>query len=83
MTGLLLLRWALVACTPPASLELGNARAFPGGKNGWEKIIFCMNCVCKEWIEVRECFVPRLFDETSTGSRLKDLRHHEDTAKSL
>jgi hypothetical protein len=34
-------------------------------------------------LKFRECFVPRLFDETSTGSRLEDLRHHEDTAKSL
>ena len=51
MTGLLLLRWALVACTPPSSLELGNARAFPGGEMD-EIIIFCMVCVCKEWIEV-------------------------------
>ena len=40
-------------------------------------------CVCKEWVKFKERWVPRLLDETSTGSRLEDLRHHEDTAKSL
>ncbi len=29
MTGFLLLWWALLACTPSSSLELGDASAFP------------------------------------------------------
>ncbi len=32
-------------------------------------------------LKFKVCLVPRLFDETSAGSRLEDLRHHEDTAK--
>jgi hypothetical protein len=51
VAGLLLLRWALVACTPPASLELGNARAFPGGKMD-ELIVFVWFVFVRRWIEV-------------------------------
>jgi hypothetical protein len=36
-----------------------------------------------EYVKYKDRWVPRFLDETSTGSRLEDLRHHEDTAKTL
>jgi hypothetical protein len=48
-----------------------------------ELIIFVWFVFVRNGLKFKGCSVPRLFDETSTGSRLEDLRHHEDTAKSL
>jgi hypothetical protein len=48
-----------------------------------ELIIFVWFVFVRNVLKFKGCSVPRLFDETSTGSGLEDLRHHEDTAKSL
>jgi len=48
-----------------------------------ELIVFVWFVSVRNGLKFKEYSVPRLFDETSTGGRLEDFRHHEDTAKAL